>query len=260
MSDVERDSLLRQFQRSVCDCVTLTPVVDGGWRVEFPCLKAGPAPLRLLHTDHPRPYLLSDDGQIAERLEACPSAEQSRHLLQQVVAAAAQFGVRAKSRKWQIEFTLDDAGLGISALFQFLSRCDVLLRSDTGSFPRVTTRDEVLRLLKDLAGPHAERVLAHARHPGDDLGGFAPIRCPTNPPWLIVVIESDEDAQHALSSIQRQRHQVPGTRSLALYQNQRRIDRHLVARLTDEVDRQVSSIHETDRIQAILREILATVA
>jgi hypothetical protein len=192
---------------------------------------------------------------VRQRLQTHVSDRETRRRLEVLLAAAAeQFGVEPFASQFCIVGPPSAAGHSLSRLLQFLSRCDAALQPQAEGAAR--TKGQFVELLAQASGLPADRWL-EPESDGERLANtFQPLRLRSEPPWQVLFIESDRDAQQALSLCRARELHPHADQVLAVYQNQMRISRKLVAELTDLVDRQFATIRDRRRIERFLRQLV----
>jgi len=251
----ELDVVLRDFRQKVCDCIVVIPAADGSLQIATPCLKSSREMLRLHLADAAAHFQLSDGGQIQRQLELFANADIRLRTEQRLDQEAVQFGVERQGIERRVTFASAEAGDALSRLLQYLSHCETPLGTNRTQQQPIRTREQVLDLLAHLFGARASELIDIGAPADCRSQGLRPIRIQSAPPWDVLVIETDVDAKHAIEYCAERASHRQLRKILAIYENQLRINRKLVARLSDDVDKQFSSIQDTQRILAFLETI-----
>jgi hypothetical protein len=246
------DVVLRDIRLKVCDCVALVREDSAVLRIAFPCLNLSwsALPVEVVGPSGDQ-FLVTDGGQVLRQLQRSASNEETRRRMDlQLRTAAEQFGMEQTATDYRSVCPLTEAGDALSRMLQFLSRCETAL--DLRLDHAARTREQFVALLTQCSGLPAHQWL----EPLSGLGEFQPLRLRSQPPWQVLLIESDHDAQLALTLCQARELRENTDQVLAVYRNQMRINRRLVAQLTNLVDKQFASIADSQRIERFLRSLV----
>jgi len=250
------ESVLRDFRQKVCDCATLSHSMSAAHAVRVPCIRLDWQPLTLTALPNSTGLRLSDGGLLQRRIAETADADTQRRVWQQLTDEARPYRVDWAGDEFHVDFEPREAGDALSRFLQFLSRCDTVLKAwHEHTSP---TRDLIVDRLLSATGLRSAEWL-DIPHPGDPgRVGFQPIRIRCQPPWHVLIIETDCEARNAIAFCQAlERQQLPD-QTVAVYHNQMRINRRLVAQLTNLVDRQFASIGDGHRLEKFVRSLVSS--
>jgi len=242
-------SLVPEIQRMICDCIEITHETETSLQLSFPCLKSLRGPIRVDWLPDSTDVRVSDHGLIQQSLAG---RSDRKRIEQHLRTDATAFGVELSGTEWTRTTAVAHAADAVSRVLQFISHCDRQL--ELSDLPvTASTRQRVELLIESLLEGQSVAV----RPAGTGTAGPESTRLvlKSRPEWSIFVIDCDTDAVAAIRECQRLR-QHSDVRILAIYRNQLRISRKLVAALTDLVDRQFSTIQAESQIRAFLAGLL----
>jgi len=253
------DSIEHEFKRKVTERIRLVPEGIDRFRVLTPFRFDDGDHLAVVLKREGNRWLLSDEGHTYMHLTYDIDERDLQRGTRQKVITGALEAFSVQDREGELVLTIPDAAYG-DALYSFLQA--LLKVTDVTFLARETVRSLFMEDFRAFMEEHvpAPRRAFDWHDPSFDRRGLYTVDCRINGmarPLFVYALPSDDKARDATIALHEFERWNIEHRSLGIFEDQESINRKVLARFTDVVDKAYSSLESNrERIAQYLSEMV----